>query len=176
MKSFFPFAAVLGASFVAGIPSDPIAAHVAKLQKRQGGFGQGGFGPMLGGLFGGKYKLKILQLLKVVIVTLGGKVNDPPGAAPRKIDLPARVEVNGAKAVKIRYGPYKVPNMNVKNFLGEEGALWNYPDPRVDKPCDQCTIVGMNAGLEYPDGKNANIDTGLWLHHVSQAQPCQAHS
>jgi hypothetical protein len=27
-------------------------------------------------------------------------------------------------------------------------------------------IVGMNAGLEYPDGRDANTDTGLWLHHV----------
>jgi len=26
--------------------------------------------------------------------------------------------------------------------------------------------VGMNAGLEYPDGRDANTDTGLWLHHM----------
>jgi hypothetical protein len=66
-----------------------------------------------------------------------------------------------------RYGPYKVPNMKVINMLGEEGALWNYADTSAPKPCEDCTIVGMNAGLEYADGTNANIDTGLWLHHVS---------
>jgi len=27
-------------------------------------------------------------------------------------------------------------------------------------------ILGINAGLEYPDGRNANIDNGLWLHHM----------
>jgi hypothetical protein len=70
----------------------------------------------------------------------------------------------------MRYGPYKVPNMKVTNILGEEGALWNYADPVAEKPCGEageCTIIGMVAGLEYPDGKNANIDSGLWLHHVS---------
>lgn len=57
--------------------------------------------------------------------------------------------------------------MGYKNPLGEEGALWNYADLVAPKPCEgECTIVGVNAGLEYPDGKNANIDTGLWLHHV----------
>jgi hypothetical protein len=24
----------------------------------------------------------------------------------------------------------------------------------------------MHAGLEYPDGGNANADSGLWLHHT----------
>lgn len=27
-------------------------------------------------------------------------------------------------------------------------------------------MVSQQAGLEYPDGKNANIDTGMWLHHM----------
>lgn len=65
-----------------------------------------------------------------------------------------------------RYGPYKVPSMKTVNILGEEGALWNYADNVAPKPCEECTIIGMNAGLEYPDGTNANIDTGLWLHHM----------
>jgi hypothetical protein len=27
-------------------------------------------------------------------------------------------------------------------------------------------IIGMNAGLEYADGTDANTDTKMWLHHV----------
>jgi len=46
--------------------------------------------------------------------------------------------------------------------------LWNYPDLNIPKPCNECTIVRQWAGLEYPDGKNANIDTGMWLHHMVQ--------
>jgi hypothetical protein len=83
--------------------------------------------------------------------------------------MPSRVkhESGKSKTVKIRYGPYKVPSMKVMNLMGEEGTLWNYPDNWVKKPCDDCFLVGMNAGLEWPNGKNANINEGMWLHHVS---------
>jgi hypothetical protein len=30
--------------------------------------------------------------------------------------------------------------------------------------------VSQQAGLEYFDGKNANIDTGMWLHHVGYSK------
>jgi hypothetical protein len=105
------------------------------------------------------------------ILAKGGKVADPPGATSKRVEMAVRTKTTGAKTVKMRYGPYKVPNMKVTNILGEEGALWNYADPVAAKPCDEsmggeCTIIGMNAGLEYPDGRNANIDSGLWLHHV----------
>jgi hypothetical protein len=43
----------------------------------------------------------------------------------------------------------------------------NRPTPSVDKPCSNCMILGMNAGLEYVDGADANTDTLMWLHHVS---------
>jgi len=95
----------------------------------------------------------------------GGKVADPVGFASRRVEMPGRTKVVGAKTIKMRYGPYKVPNMKSTNMLGEEGALWNYADTVVEKPCDECTIIGISAGLEYPDGKNANVDTGMWLHH-----------
>lgn len=66
-----------------------------------------------------------------------------------------------------RYGPYSVPNMGVKNVQsGEYGALSNFPDLTPEKPCEECTIVKIEAGLEYPNGTDANIDSGMWLHHV----------
>lgn len=71
--------------------------------------------------------------------------------------------IAGAKSVKIRYGPFTVrgggPN-------GGEGMIWNQPTPSITKPCSDCTILGMNAGLEYLDGKDANTDTKMWLHHM----------
>jgi hypothetical protein len=96
-----------------------------------------------------------------------GRVADPAGATSKRVPLANRATtVPNAKTVKMRYGPYKVPNMGKKNIVGEEGSLWNYPDNRIEKPCDECVIVGMNAGLEYADGRNANIDSGMWMHHV----------
>ncbi|TID27629.1 Diphthamide biosynthesis protein 2 [Venturia nashicola] len=96
----------------------------------------------------------------------GGKVADVPGATPRKQLIKSDSLVPGVKRIKMRYGPYKVPNMNTKGLTGEAGSLWNYPDTNIAKPCAECTIVSQFAGLEYPDGSSANIDSGLWLHHM----------
>ena len=91
---------------------------------------------------------------------MGGKVAGVPGAAPLRADLKSQSKVPGAKRVKIRHGPYKVPNMNKVGLSGEAGSLWNYPDTSVTKPCTgECTIVSQQAGLEYPDGTVAHIDT-----------------
>jgi hypothetical protein len=91
-------------------------------------------------------------------------VSDPPGAAPRRVPLKTDSQIPGVKRVKIRSGPYKAPNMSKMSFpTGEPGMLWNFPHRNIEKPCtDQCTILRQWAGLEYPDGSNANIDTGMW--------------
>jgi len=81
--------------------------------------------------------------------------------------METRTDVPGAYTVKLRYGPYRVPNMGHKNMLGEGGMLSNYPHGNLEKPCEgECTIIGMSAGLEYANGTNANIDSGMWLHHT----------
>jgi hypothetical protein len=49
---------------------------------------------------------------------------------------------------------------------GDSGALFNCASDLTDKPCEECAITRLEAGLEYPNGTNANIDTGMWLHHV----------
>jgi hypothetical protein len=97
---------------------------------------------------------------------------EPAGAVGRRAESasPLAADVPGTKRVKIRYGPYKIPNAKRPNLMGEEGMLSNYPHENLDKPCKgDCTIIGMQAGLEYADGSNANIDTGLWLHQYVYA-------
>jgi hypothetical protein len=34
--------------------------------------------------------------------------------------------------------------MNKANIMGEKGTLYNYPDVKVDKPCEECVLVGMS--------------------------------
>lgn len=92
----------------------------------------------------------------------GGRVDETPGAAPRRVELKSTQKIPGVKRVKLRYGPYKVPNMMIKSVMGEGGALWNCGDDKIEKPCEECFLTRMQAGLEYPDGTNANIDTGMW--------------
>jgi hypothetical protein len=61
----------------------------------------------------------------------------------------------GASFVKLRYGPYKLKANKMTNTGGV-----------MKKPCSSCYIVAQQAGLEYADGSQANIDTGSWLHHM----------
>jgi hypothetical protein len=76
----------------------------------------------------------------------------------------------GSRRVKIRYGPYEVPGKNRgaigKMMDGEGGMAWNMPDKNVQKPCTDCMITYMGAGLENMQGEVVNTDKGLWLHHM----------
>lgn len=91
----------------------------------------------------------------------GGKVADPPGHVARKQIL--KSEIPGARRIKIRSGPYNVPHMGKKSISGHAGMLENYVDTAIEKPCSgECVILRQVGGLEYTDGANANIDTGMW--------------
>jgi hypothetical protein len=79
------------------------------------------------------------------------------------VELKSESNIPGVRRVKMRYGPYQVPNMNKGGLTGEAGSLWNYPDTSVAKPCTECTIVGQIAGLEYPDGTNAKYVSYCFL-------------
>jgi hypothetical protein len=97
-------------------------------------------------------------LLEIVLKTCPegyGKVPAGPNDATNRVTLTPTYPLAGAKKLKLRYGPYKVPNMNKKNLIGEMGSLFNFPD-EFEKPCvGNCTIFGIKAGLEYPDGSSA---------------------
>jgi len=90
-------------------------------------------------------------------------VADPPGAAPRRVELePDFTAVPGTRKIKIRSGPYRVPNMGTKSLSGHAGMLEGYYDKAVEKPCEDCNILRQIGGLEWPNGTNANIDSGMW--------------
>lgn len=82
-------------------------------------------------------------------------------------ESPIKVEGSTVKRVKILAGPYKVPGMGVSSGGGHQGMLESYFDGPIDKPCaGDCTILRQVGGLEYLNGTDANIDTGMWLHHM----------
>jgi hypothetical protein len=37
----------------------------------------------------------------------------------------------------------------------------------VAGPCTSCYVTAMEAAIRYPDGTEANVDTGAWLHHIA---------
>jgi len=110
-------------------------------------------------------KRQIVGMMTTLLGKGGRTIGGWNDAALRQ-PLRTTSKLPGAKRLKYRYGPYIIPNMNKTSIVGEEGMLWNFPDLNIPKPCTECTIVGQWAGLETPAGQNANIDTGLWLHHM----------
>jgi hypothetical protein len=66
----------------------------------------------------------------------------------------------GSKRVKVTYGPFIVPPMDINN------GMETFQYGSVKFGCKNCTITYMEAGLEYPNGTYANANTSLWLHHV----------
>lgn len=61
---------------------------------------------------------------------------------------------------RIKYGPFTVPGMDT------DGGMKSFQAKAMAKPCSDCTITYLQAGLEYPNGSYANADTGMWLHHA----------
>jgi hypothetical protein len=57
----------------------------------------------------------------------------PAGSAERRVVEKTRTDVPGAKTIKVRYGPYKVPSSKFKNMLGEMGMLSNFPHTDMEK-------------------------------------------
>lgn len=101
---------------------------------------------------------KILRSLPAIVLmgaTIGavGVVSQavPSGAAQKA----AAATTTYTKTV--RYGSYTIPAM---------GHLDNQLSLFVAKPCSNCTITSMQADLVYPDGSNANVDSGPMLHHM----------
>ena len=66
----------------------------------------------------------------------------------------------GSKRVQITYGPFTAPSSSVNN------GMKDFEIRNVTKPCSDCLITWIQAGLVYPNGTYANSDTGMWLHHV----------
>jgi hypothetical protein len=44
--------------------------------------------------------------------------------------------------------------------------MTDFSTMNATKPCSDCLITWMQAGLVYPNGTYANANTGMWLHHT----------
>ncbi|KAF1816587.1 hypothetical protein P152DRAFT_479101 [Eremomyces bilateralis CBS 781.70] len=99
----------------------------------------------------------IIALVAIQLLSHGVKAADLPPGAVSRMTLKSPLSDPAAKIVKIKHGPYTVP---------ANGMVNNAMTPKVALPCTDCYITAMQAGLEYADGTEANIDTGAWLHHM----------
>lgn len=68
-------------------------------------------------------------------------------------------EYNSSR-VQISYGPFTAPSSTQNN------GMKDFQIGNITKPCSNCLITFMEAGLQYPNGTYANSNTGMWLHHT----------
>jgi hypothetical protein len=132
----------------------------------------GGSGAGKAGKSGGASSL---QALSGIIAAAAKKAADEKKNPDAQTSLPSLStepvkfsKFPGTIRAKVRYGPYTLPStkaVNAQSLLGDSG-MTDDVKINIQKPCTDCTILFMNAGLEYGNGTTANTDTGSWLHHI----------
>jgi hypothetical protein len=124
-------------------------------------------------------RFPLLAVATVAVLTAAtAACTRPPTGTPDTTTTTTAPTALDVQTRKIRYGPFAVPAVDQPGrsslswalpLLGielERGMIWNEPVRNVAKPCEDCYLTGITAGLEYADGSNANINNGLWLHHM----------
>jgi len=100
----------------------------------------------------------------------GGSTSNAPAPLVPEVQYMKSPDYPEAKRVKIRYGPFRIPPKQEKNFnnlyWSMEGISTNFK-LNVRRPCDkECLILGITADLEYADGSSANTTSGAIFHHT----------
>src|SRR5439155_307505 len=99
--------------------------------------------------------LGLLLSLAVMSVAPLRSSAEPAGPAPSPGPAPQ------AKTTDVRYGPIAVPAA-VGGHAGEFAAVV----PAMPMPCTNCFLTGTKVDLVFEDGRSANLDSGLMLHHI----------
>ncbi len=92
-------------------------------------------------------------------VTVVKKVSDPRGDWKHR---------PGTTAI-VRYGPYMLPPAS----MGMPGMVGNQFTLNLPAPCSDCYLTDIVPSLVYPDGSDANLDTGTMLHHFVLFNPAE---
>jgi hypothetical protein len=83
-----------------------------------------------------------------------------PEGVPRKIELTDKPNDPAAKLVKVKYGPFRVPpNSMFSNLPVYAGGA------EIHKPCETCWLGAFQGAMEYEDGSDANVESGIYMHH-----------
>ncbi|KAK3360639.1 hypothetical protein B0T25DRAFT_629665 [Lasiosphaeria hispida] len=68
----------------------------------------------------------------------------------------------GAKRARITYGPYVVPGSEDATTHG----MKTFQELPALMPCRECLITSYAPDLVFADGKPANANREMWLHHI----------
>jgi hypothetical protein len=100
----------------------------------------------------------------------------PPKNAPKSLVAEIQSEPvkywPEAKRVKVRYGPFRIPPTSEKNVQSEilnvQGMSTTFT-PNAKKPCEDCTLLTVEADLEYADGKPAANSNGVSISYQTNS-------
>lgn len=97
-------------------------------------------------------KVRTRLVLPVVAVLAAGLVPVALSGASAAVE---------PQSTEMRYGPIALPPA-----VGETPTATNVGLPDVPMPCKNCYLTGADVDMVYADGKTANLDTGVMLHHT----------
>ena len=76
--------------------------------------------------------------------------------------LPSAAEPGAPEqTADVRYGPIVVPAA-----LGDQPGQFSAVVPAMPMPCANCYLTGTEVDMVFEDGRSANLDSGLMLHHI----------
>ncbi|MGH3794112.1 MAG: hypothetical protein ACRDSP_04420 [Pseudonocardiaceae bacterium] len=91
------------------------------------------------------------------------------GAVPEANTVPVE------HTTTVRYGPLPLPP-DLGGDSAPGGQMVTFVAPTYDMPCRDCYITGLQPGMTYADGSQANYDTGAMLHHMVLFDPTKSDS
>jgi hypothetical protein len=91
----------------------------------------------------------------------GLTVSSPTASAAGPAGASVKPEVTSVKV-----GPFLLPPAPLGTAPNQNRVL-----PQIAKPCSDCFITSVVPHLVYADGSNADMDTGVMLHHLVIVEP-----
>jgi hypothetical protein len=73
--------------------------------------------------------------------------------------------LSACSTAKVRYGPFTIPASPNPGDMDQAGEL-NTRLTNIQKPCTNCSILGLRPAVTYADGSEANWNTDVMLHHA----------
>lgn len=91
--------------------------------------------------------------LIAVLLSLAPPASSAASAPPEQTGSP--------ETTVMRYGPITLPAA----VAGRPGVV-NALVPNLEMPCRDCFLTGVDIDMVFEDGRSANLDRGVMLHHV----------
>jgi hypothetical protein len=97
----------------------------------------------------------------VAVLTVGAMALAPVRSSAASTSGPAAPGSPPAQTADTRYGPIVVPPA-----MGDHPGEFTAVVPALPMPCMNCFVTGTKVDLVFEDGRSANLDNGVMLHHV----------